>query len=209
MVERLNALAAWQYIELQWSDEMKRLRAGPLLHHLLESIDNYTQANPEPHAPKSTPTATTKSALRPVQDARKPLSSSSGKKDHLKEWRGRKLHLYSAHDGTLLYALTALGLWKNGAAFGRLPPYASAFIVELHYRHARYELDFFFRNRTAPVNTSAVQLFLPGAWLALDFHFLYLLILLASDFTRVWLTSIANEFDMFQSWSKHSMFSTV
>ena len=156
---------------------MKRLRAGPLLRHLLESIDNFTQANPEPHAPQSTATATTKSAPRLVQEARKPLSSSSGngkkEKDHLKEWRGRKLHLYSAHDGTLLYALTALGLWRNGAAFGRLPPYASAFIVELHYRHAHYELDFFFRNRTAPLNASAVQIFLPGASLVLNFHFLY------------------------------------
>lgn len=154
VVQRLNALAAWDYIEMPWSDEMKRLRAGPFLSHLLDSIDNFTRANPEPGPGPGT----TSSNSNVRREERR-----GGKKDHSKNWRGRKLHLYSAHDGTLLYVLTALGLWRGGAAFGRNPSYASAFIVELHYRHARYELDFFFRNHTSPVNASAVQLHLSSA----------------------------------------------
>ena len=63
------------------------------------------------------------------------------------------------HDTTLLYLLSTLGIWNN-----KIPPYASALILELHqFDSADFRMKIFFKNDTVENPTGpATQMQLEG-----------------------------------------------
>jgi len=103
---------------LSGTEEMLKLRGGPLLKQMVSYMD----------------------LLRNIDVSKKDaeLYANGHLDDHCpSEYKKAKLYVYSGHDTTLAALLNTLGVYNN-----ILPPYASCVMVELHGTETEPDLDF-------------------------------------------------------------------
>ncbi len=86
---------------------------------------------------------------------RKVRDDIQGKVDGEPSLNDSKLFLYSAHDTTVAIMMNALGVWD-----GKLPPYATAFLIELLSDKDGYFVEMFYRGDT--FSSEITPLLVPG-----------------------------------------------
>lgn len=107
--EKLQYFKALSFVWRVRTQEMKRLKIGPLLEKLVEEMSAKVEA-----------------ANLILNDG------SNGEEDEIPPYQDpiayRKMYIFSAHDSTISALLDALNLFNPP----HIPPYASALIIELH-----------------------------------------------------------------------------
>lgn len=107
--EKLEYFKALSFVWLVRTEEMKRLKIGPLLEKLVEEMRAKVEA-----------------ANLILND------DSKGEEDEIPPYQDpiayRKMYIFSGHDSTISAIFDALNLFNPSF----IPPYASAIIIELH-----------------------------------------------------------------------------
>lgn len=107
--EKLEYFKALSFVWLVRTEEMKRLKIGPLLEKLVEEMRAKVEA-----------------ANLILND------DSKGEEDEIPPYQDpiayRKMYIFSGHDSTISAIFDALNLFNPEF----IPPYASAIIIELH-----------------------------------------------------------------------------